>query len=137
LGRFLGFAINCGCIKGEPDAVAAILHALFAKTYGDEYADAMDGSMHLSMGQVYDNQISLCANVCGNDILPRLQQIVDGVSQVTQSSTFRAYYGDDQPAIGASSAQATMAPAVNPAENHRCLQNPEADGCQTKVGTSP
>jgi hypothetical protein len=136
LGRFLGFVINCGCVKGDPDSIAAIFHALFKETYGESFADGMDGAMQLAMGEMYDNQVTLCARVCSADGVGKLQEIVAGVTKVTQSAEFQKFYGSDQPGLG----QAADAPATtnfDEPDRWRCRMDPAAPNCRNGLQATP
>ncbi|MEM7123978.1 MAG: hypothetical protein AAF563_22065 [Pseudomonadota bacterium] len=115
-GRFLGRTIACDCVSAETNYALAVYHAFLTDEFGATYADQAMGHMRLALREAYDNQIIICGYVCGRDIIPFLQEVLD---------TAPLTYGDDI----AMTIQPSAQEEGNYGQWQNCYWRPMSPGC--------
>lgn len=91
LGRVLGYTILCDCVQGDPEWLMSVYFAIIESAYDRDLAEAMSGHMRLALNSAWDNEMSICARVCGFDITQQMREMVAGIDGVVGSTEFQEY----------------------------------------------
>jgi hypothetical protein len=65
MGRFLGLVARCSCSDISPQRMLAEYPKALGGRYSDAQIKAMHGYVDLAEYEQWDNQIEICAEVCG------------------------------------------------------------------------
>ena len=129
LGSLLGYTILCDCVPGDPDWLMSVYFAIIENAYDRDLAEAMSGHMRVALNSGWDNEMSICARVCGMEITQDLRELVAGIDGVVGSPEFQPYIAtvtDDGGGESAQSAPSEPVPswcAFKPF-NPQCTQEP-------------
>ena len=91
LGKVLGYTILCDCVVGDPDWLMSVYFAIIENAYDRDLAEAMSGHMRVVLNSGYDNEMSICARVCGMDITQDLRELVAGIDGAVESPEFQQF----------------------------------------------
>jgi hypothetical protein len=69
MGRFIGLVGLCGCSDLGPDQVLDRYAKALGGHYSEAEAKAMRGYVDLGAGEKFDNQLEICAEVCGQSCM--------------------------------------------------------------------
>jgi hypothetical protein len=69
MGRFLGLVARCSCSDIAPDRMVADYAKALGGRYGDSEIRSMKGYVADGAFERYDNQIEICAEVCGQSCM--------------------------------------------------------------------
>lgn len=69
MGRFLGLVSHCGCAAIPPDRMLAEYPKALGDRYGAADIKAMHGYVDMALSEKYDNQLEICAEVCGQSCM--------------------------------------------------------------------
>jgi hypothetical protein len=93
LGKVLGYTILCDCVPGDPEWLMSVYFAIIENAYDRNLAEAMSGHMRVAVNSAWDNEMSICARVCGMEITQDLRELVSGIDGVVESPEFQEYAG--------------------------------------------
>lgn len=65
IGRFMGLIANCGCSGIAPERMLADYPKALGGRYPAAEITAMKGYVDLGIGEKWENQMQICAEVCG------------------------------------------------------------------------
>lgn len=86
LGGWLGWAVNCSCLKGDRGEIETILKNYVRDRYGQDYYSKAEGYFNLGATTTgWRNQRQICSQVCSSEHIPSWQRLIDRKSALLRS----------------------------------------------------
>jgi hypothetical protein len=90
MGRFLGFTVMCDCFNEDPEHLQALYYALMVEWRDESYATAASGFMRETADNagLYHAEANLCWEICDNDFVPYLDDVMTMIDLETEPISF-------------------------------------------------
>ncbi len=90
MGRFLGFTLMCDCFNEDPEHLQALYYALMVEWRDESYATAASGFMRETADNagLYHAEANLCWEICDNDFVPYLDDVMTMIDLETEPISF-------------------------------------------------